>query len=548
MKSNPINVLLLLVVCFFTFFINNKVIYTDIMESRNMITAREMVYDGHWMVPTMNGDLRLEKPPLPTWIAAGAEQLFPDNMGAQRAMAGLAATMLVFFFYGLGKELTRRTDFAMVASLVLCTCYNLILMGRTATWDIYCHAFMMGAIYFLFNALQKKGAQWGNFFGAGLFLGLSFMSKGPVSFFALLLPFLLSYLFFLQAPLRQKGKPMLLMLVVCLAVSSWWYLYIYLFHAQEAEAVLAKESSAWADHNVRPWHYYKTFFLETGIWALFTLTTLLFPYWTARLHLRKEYSFALCWMLFTVILLSLMPEKKNRYLLPMLIPASYTVGFLFNYWEEKFREYRSRGGKGLYRFNTILVTLVVFALPVGAYFFLYQKGQMSLTFLIIATVVLWILAAVMLSAVIKLKPYRFVGTVVVLFIAAECFGMQLIGGMVNNPDYKSIRETRAIEELKELPFYHVAGKELRIELVNEAGKKILPLEVTQTEEVMKALPCAILTHEHVGEEMPSILWDKVDTVWVDQYDNNRRPSSMKRFSSDEFRYNVTILKLKEGKK
>jgi hypothetical protein len=37
-------------------------------------------------------------------------------------------------------------------------------------------------------------------------------------------------------------------------------------------------------------------------------------------------------------------------------------------------------------------------------------------------------------------------------------------------------------------------------------------------------------------------------VWVDQYDNNRRPSSMKRFSSDEFRYNVTILKLKEGKK
>jgi hypothetical protein len=173
---------------------------------------------------------------------------------------------------------------------------------------------------------------------------------------------------------------------------------------------------------------------------------------------------------------------------------------------------------------------------------------MSLTFLIIATVVLWILAAVMLSAVIKLKPYRFVGTVVVLFIAAECFGMQLIGGMVNNPDYKSIRETRAIEELKELPFYHVAGKELRIELVNEAGKKILPLEVTQTEEVMKALPCAILTHEHVGEEMPSILWDKVDTVWVDQYDNNRRPSSMKRFSSDEFRYNVTILKLKEGKK
>lgn len=57
---------------------NNEVITPDIMESRNIITAREMVYDGHWMVPTMNGDLRLEKPPLPTWLTAVAELAVPS--------------------------------------------------------------------------------------------------------------------------------------------------------------------------------------------------------------------------------------------------------------------------------------------------------------------------------------------------------------------------------------------------------------------------------------------------------------------------------------
>ena len=61
--------LLLLVFCC-SFFINNGAIFADIMESRNIITAREMVYDHNWLVPTMNGELRLEKPPLPTWIAA----------------------------------------------------------------------------------------------------------------------------------------------------------------------------------------------------------------------------------------------------------------------------------------------------------------------------------------------------------------------------------------------------------------------------------------------------------------------------------------------
>lgn len=52
--------LLLLVFCC-SFFINNGAIFADIMESRNIITAREMVYDHNWLVPTMNGELRLGK-------------------------------------------------------------------------------------------------------------------------------------------------------------------------------------------------------------------------------------------------------------------------------------------------------------------------------------------------------------------------------------------------------------------------------------------------------------------------------------------------------
>ena len=42
--------LLAIVICFIAFFVNNDVIVPDIMESRNIVTAREMVYDGHWIV------------------------------------------------------------------------------------------------------------------------------------------------------------------------------------------------------------------------------------------------------------------------------------------------------------------------------------------------------------------------------------------------------------------------------------------------------------------------------------------------------------------
>jgi len=47
-----------------------------IMEARNFITAREMITDGNWILTTMNGGPRYEKPPLPTWITAVFGLLF----------------------------------------------------------------------------------------------------------------------------------------------------------------------------------------------------------------------------------------------------------------------------------------------------------------------------------------------------------------------------------------------------------------------------------------------------------------------------------------
>ncbi len=544
MRANKLYVLLLMIVCFFAFFINNGVIHTDIMESRNIVTAREMVYDGHWLVPTMNGDLRLEKPPLPTWIAAVAEIASPDDMTAQRAMAGLAATLLVLFFYGFVKTSTRNVNQALIASLVLCTSYNLILMGRTASWDVYCHAFMMGAIFFLFKALRQDGAQWGNFLGAGLFLGLSFMGKGPVSFYALLLPFLLSYLIFMRRSLRGKGWPIAVMILLCLLVGSWWYVYIYLFHAEEAQYVLHKESTAWVERNVRPWYYYGTFFLETGAWALMVLSALLVPYWGKRVKLRREYLFALCWMLLLVVCLSCFPEKKNRYLLPVLIPAAYTVSFLFTAWLEQAKTRRMDAtGRGLYYANAGLMTLIVALLPVAAYLFFYQKEIISLNTLILLAVAFWALTAFMVTALTRVRPWRFLSGVVLLFVFAEICCLPYVGSLVNNPGFRSIRATRDIESLRPLPFYSVAGEELRIEIVYEANRKIRPLDIHDTAAVLDALPCALLTHGRVGEELPATLLNRIDTVWVGSYDNNRRPKNTRRYN-DKFLYNVTILKLK----
>lgn len=534
----------ILMICIISFFINNRIVVPDIMEARNIVTAREMVYDDNWLVPTMNGDLRLEKPPLPTWLTAVTEMISPDNLAFQRGMAGFAAILLVVFFYLTAMQVMRNKRYAFISTILLCTCYNIILMGRTASWDIYCHAFMMGAVYFLIRAFANKHCSWKDFIWAGVFMGLSFMSKGPVSFYALLLPFLISYCCIYRPSMQGKWKAFAVMVAVCLFVGCWWYVFIYLFHGDAMSYVADKESTAWINRNVRPWYYYWSFFLETGVWAVLLLSSLFLPLWSKEDGKKKEYLFPLVWMLSTVVLLSLLPEKKNRYLLPVLMSAVYTMGYLIIAWASRLHSPQaSKTDRIIYRINVWMVAAVVAVLPIAGYWFVYHPGYVSLPILALLSVLIWGIAVYLVQSAVKLQPFKWVGGVLALFLLAECFMLPLLTNVINNPEMKSVSLTRNLEELTDIPFYYNEKDELRIELVYAAGRKIRPLNMSNADSVRKALPCAILTHDRAVKELPNKLLRSIDTIYVGQYDDNRWAKNSSRYN-DKFVYHITLLKKK----
>lgn len=524
-KTNK-HILILIALCFFTYIFHNGVLVADIMESRNIVTAREMVSEGNWLVPTMNETLRLEKPPLPTWIAGVVELVTPDNLCMQRAMAGLAATMLVIFFYLFGSFFTKDNKYSLLSAVLLCTCYNIILMGRTATWDIYCHAFMMGAIYFLYKGLTLEGKQTGNFVWAGIMLGLSFLSKGPVSFYALLLPFIICLIIFKQGSLKGKTGPFLLMIGICLVLSCWWYVYLIAFHPEETMAVIDKETTAWSDHNVRPWYYYYQFSLETGVWSLLLIVALAFPYWEKKMESApKQYLFPLTWMAILLFVLSCIPEKKPRYLLPMLIPASYTMGYIFNFWITKCKEL-TKTDKKIYKINTTIIAFIVTIIPVGAYIFLFAKGLISLPMFIITSLLLWAIAFVLWKTAVQIKPDGFLAGVVALFLLAEIMLMPMVGKVANNTEMRSISATREMEQLDGIPFkYNVAKGEPRIEIIYAAYKKILPIDVNDAKAVNDALPFVLLTYGNIHDEVPEDILDNLKVTHIGNFDDNQRPKT-----------------------
>lgn len=537
---NKLQAILALVVCCITFFVNNPVITPDIMESRNIIAAREMVYEGHWLVPTMNGALRLEKPPLPTWLTAVAEIISPDSLALQRGMAGLAALLLVLYFWRLARDVLHTKP--LVPTLLLCTCYNVVLMGRTASWDIYCHAFMMGGIYHLARALASPPCAWRHFLMAGWWTGLSILSKGPVSVYALFLPFLMSYGFYIRPSWKGKWGGVTVMTVVALIVGLWWYAYIYGVEGTAFSAVAQKESGSWMDHNVRPWWYYWKFFLETGVWSLLLLTAMFLPMASKARRKSADWLFPMGWMLASLLLLSLMPEKKSRYLLPLLIPASYLMGYLITEWRRVFHaeSKSSRADRVCFRVNTGLVALVVAVLPVLAWWFIVRPGYATWMAWSLFTLFVEGLAAFLVQATVRLRPMRLVGGVALLFAVAECFLLPVLGKIINNPDMKSIAETRDIRQLDGLPFYHLPSEPLRIELVYAAHRSIVPMSL---DSVQTKVPCVLLTRRPLEEELPKDELKQMKTRFIGRYDDNRRPKSNRRYSGD-FIYYVTLL---EGK-
>lgn len=538
-QNHIVHYLFIIVVCFFAFFVNNQIIPADLMESRNLATAQEMIHTDNYLMPTMNGEPRLEKPPLPTWIAAGVEHLVPENLVVQRYIAGLSATLMVFFLYFLVSRLTKNRNLGLLSSLVLASCFNIILMGRTATWDIYCHSFMLGAIYFLVVALEEKGGQWLRFLFAGIFLGLSFLSKGPVSFYALLLPFIISYIIVFRPSIRGKGVPLFVMILVCLIISTWWPVYARLSHPELAVAVADKESSSWLNHNVRPLYYYWQFPAEAGIWALFWVTSLCWFYWKKRVENKSAYIFSIIWTFAALILLSVIPEKKTRYLLPMLIPGAINIAFYIYHCANSIM---TKKEKNLFRANISVILLILIAIPVAMYIIFLKNEMISLPLYIITSVLSIGLAVFLFMSVFnkyRINVLKAFTGILLIMIMVEGLCMIPAGNMFINNDRHSIRMLRHIDKVQNMPFFYNENEQLRMELVYEANQVVRPLNVSDSTFIQSKLPFVFVS----GLPIDSLFaHDNVKIEYIDTFDNNWQKKTSRKYNEDLVRQVAIIRK------
>ena len=293
------HLLLLSLICIAIFIPHLDALWVNVMEARNFVTAREMLQDSNWLLTTLNGEPRYQKPPLPTWLSAGSALLFGvKSVFAMRIPAAIITIVLILISYTFTKKLTGNTRYAFISSLILATSFFIVFSGRNGQWDIFTHGFMMAAIYQLYLFFSTPEKKYQRMLLAALFFGCSFMSKGPVSLYGLLLPFLIAYGFVFKFKRSKKSiLPILLFLVVALLLSGWWHLYTYVYDTKMVLATTTKETTNWTSYNIRPFYYYWSFFTQSGIWCIPAFIALLYPYLKDKVFFKKGYQFTLLWTL-----------------------------------------------------------------------------------------------------------------------------------------------------------------------------------------------------------------------------------------------------------
>ena len=204
------------------------------MENFNVGTAQEMARNGNWLIPTLNGEVRTKKPPLATWMSAVGIKLTRSLPWGARLPNVLSTGLLAVATYYFGREIGGHR-LGVISALVGGSSYLVLQHAIPAQYDMpFAVCITLTNLYLAKLAL--RGCWWEGCLGAGFWLGMALMVKGPPALLMTLLPFAV-FLFIpeendgaslspVPTPVMTPVLAVLAGLVVLALVALPWTLYI----------------------------------------------------------------------------------------------------------------------------------------------------------------------------------------------------------------------------------------------------------------------------------------------------------------------------------
>jgi 4-amino-4-deoxy-L-arabinose transferase-like glycosyltransferase len=197
----------------------------DTTEARHAEVGREFAEGGHWLIPTLNYQPHLTKPPLTDWLVALGIKAFGANEFGARFFGALGAALGLTLVAGFAFRIAGRRAAIAASCFYLATPIYLVL-SRTISIDILLATLAVGACWAAWEMSRDDCARprtmalayWG-------LLGLGALTKGHIVLLVALLPVMTWMLWGKRWQLARRvfWTPALLAFVV---IAMPWYVYI----------------------------------------------------------------------------------------------------------------------------------------------------------------------------------------------------------------------------------------------------------------------------------------------------------------------------------
>ena len=316
-------------------------------EPRYAQVAREMLVDGDWLLPHVNGRVYTDKPPGWFWCAAVLSLPGGDvTPFTARLPSALAAILVLMITAAAGARLLGRRA-GLLAAVVLASSYLFFEMARSAHLDLLLCLLTTMALLAAWRAMREGGGV-----GEGLLLWSALagamMVKGPVG---LVVPLLV-----LVVDRIIAGEPRDLLrlrpawgLPLAILPPVVWLLAVDVFRPGYSPLgvldrhVISRFGSGL--HHARPfWYYAGDFFEEMLPWSFLVPAAMVLVWrWRAVAARAPEVEdgpaaapgwerrrFLLVWVATILVFFSISTEKRSVYILPLFPAAALLVGDLWH--------------------------------------------------------------------------------------------------------------------------------------------------------------------------------------------------------------------------
>ncbi len=199
-------------------------------ESRYAQVALEMHETGDWLVPRLNGEPYLDKPPMLYWLTATSYKMLGAGELAARLPIALAALLTVLLTYVLGQKLLGDRA-ALIGAMLLLLSVGFFFAGRFVMMDSLLTLFTTAGLLAGAIALHadRRALFWWAL--AGVACGLGTLTKGPVAG-VICIPPLVGAAWLTQNRHVFRPRVAAALLLPTLIVAGPWFLMIS-FNQQE---------------------------------------------------------------------------------------------------------------------------------------------------------------------------------------------------------------------------------------------------------------------------------------------------------------------------